>query len=1048
MMTHIMKRFVESSASAAESLQGNDQPNDVASDLPRNSDRNRPPSAREPTPPSSSKAQPRRSVPKADLAVAIERFQYAMLLVERKSAVAQLQTLWNEADIPEESHRLIIPVILNALVSDPRDTELMESMLELMQAIVTVNPANATILLQEPHALDTILGLMQDPSPWIRGPTVQLIKRVQDGDSAGFATHILACQQGLRLLLEVVEDKREHIRDTAVQVLLNMTTNQTPMTQRHVQQFLAFEEGFARLFQIVDLELEGHGIESPVLADCLQVILNMIENNTMTQSLLRETPFISVLFPLLLGAGLPDPAAAEEAMPSTRPVGMKSTLDILACLVGPVYANVQGEALDEIAKRDQAKRNDELPLVQAFLAQQYEVVQMLGELACHGADADRIDALNVLHLMCQNNEANQLMLLTLTVSGPAYLLSKCLELDVHHEETPLGAASRTLLNCVWNSDLAKISILQHIHAPPPHENGPIEPLGHVLVSKLATTLESILTNETVALSLTPRDATKVVWKCCARWRSLMHNSECKLLALCVPGPNQTHATSGSYFLNTCLKWLVEISWTKPHYSLLLALFRLILSWIQGCPPAIHEVVTSVPTLTYFCKAMDRPKSIDDLEIEMAGLSAMLLGTCLEGLDGKTIQLKKEQLLNMITRQVGLQKFTDAFVNFQQLSNFRDLKRSPDGFVVYDKAFAQLYKHVAETTRVGIMNVYMGNDKDEDSRAKAYQDLIRMQDEQLHALQEQLKQKPGGGVNPLEGELQRANQFIAELKHIQETNEARIRGLTQSNDLVEKELQRKEAELKKLQSGALPQAAPVVVKAPVVDNSKHELRVEKLENEVLRLNRLLDEKDEELDASRQTIDLLTAHQNLISQAATDKHDQQTQSSFVDEALTAKVAALEQELEKAQATHTTTVSTLVARHEQQLKQVEHDFKLKVDEALQAQLKELQQKHDVEMSALRISQDKSQEEVKRLEAVFDQLQKETEKMHQMEAELAKLRTASMERESDDELLMLLGSMEIQCRSFREVLEQVLGKEGVDKALKLSQDRGAVSFLSSFFK
>ncbi|CAK4670618.1 unnamed protein product [Aphanomyces euteiches] len=404
-----------------------------------------------------------------------------MLLAERKRAVAQLQTLWNEADIPEESHRLIIPVILNALVSDPRDTELMESMLELMQAIVTVNPANATILLQEPHALDTILGLMQDPSPWIRGPTVQLIKRVQDGDSAGFATHILACQQGyeerisrafsclsiisrLRLLLEVVEDKREHIRDTAVQVLLNMTTNQTPMTQRHVQQFLAFEEGFARLFQIVDLELEGHGIESPVLADCLQVILNMIENNTMTQSLLRETPFISVLFPLLLGAGLPDPAAAEEAMPSTRPVGMKSTLDILACLVGPVYANVQGEALDEIAKRDQAKRNDELPLVQAFLAQQYEVVQMLGELACHGADADRIDALNVLHLMCQNNEANQLMLLTLTVSGPAYLLSKCLELDVHHEETPLGGMQTFEFN------------------------GPIEPLGHVLVSKLATTL--------------------------------------------------------------------------------------------------------------------------------------------------------------------------------------------------------------------------------------------------------------------------------------------------------------------------------------------------------------------------------------------------------------------------------------------------------------------------------------------------------------------------------------------------------------------------------
>ncbi|KAF0718664.1 hypothetical protein As57867_001559, partial [Aphanomyces stellatus] len=967
-MMNIMKRFAEASSNAIEIVQSHNPLNDTESDVPssaadppRSSDRQQPLIAprRESTPPASTRATQRRAVPKGDLTMAIERFQYAMLLAERKSALGQLQTLWSEAEIPDDLHRMIIPVILSALVTDPRDTELMEAMLELMQSLVTMKTSNATTLLEDPHALDTILGLMQDPSPWIRGPTVQLIKKVQDGDSTGFATRILACQEGLRLLLEVVEDKREHIRDTAVQVLLHLTTNDNPMTQRHVQQFLAFEEGFARLFQIIDLELEGHGIESPVLIDCLQVILKMIQNNTMTQSLLRETPFVSVLFPLLLGAGLPDDdeadtAADDDNAPLTvhLPTGVKGALDILASLVGPVYADDDASTLDEIAKRDQSKRQDEMPMVQAYLAQQIEVVHALGELACHGrAEADRLHAMQVLHLLCQANEANQLMVLTLSVSGPAYVLSAFLHLDVDHEETPLGAAARTLLDCVWANELTKLSILQHIHAPPPHEHGPIETVGQALVKKLSTTMDALAQDKSMELlSLTSKDATKIVWKCCARWRGLLHNAECKQLALRVPGANQAHAVSGSYFLNSCLKWLMELSWTKSHYSLLLALFRLVVSWIQGCAPAVQEIVTSIPTLTFFCKAVDT-MSTDDLDIEMAGLSAMVLGISLEGLDGK-IQLTKEQLLGMITRQVGLQKFTDAFVNMQQVSPFRNLKRAPDGFVVYDKAFVQLYKHVAETTRVGVLNVYMGTHKEEDSRSKAYQDLIRMQDHQLQALQEQLKQKPGGGVNPLEDELAQANQLIADLKQTQQTNETRIRGLTTANDLVEKELQKREAELKRLKSQAGGADGPTQPSKPTflvpTTHDEHELRVAQLEHDMTRLKRQLQEKDDEVEAARRTIDMLTAHQNLVTGHDTTKQDEKAATVEV-EALTARVAALEAELQATKETHTLTVSTLVSRHEQQLKEEAGQAKAQLEHALAAQAKETLAKHDAEMAEL---------------------------------------------------------------------------------------------------
>ncbi|ETV80177.1 hypothetical protein, variant [Aphanomyces astaci] len=1099
-MINIMKRFVESSVSQAlhEGTQDADSAASAATepgttsapfsalDPPRSNDRSTPqgaPPSRERTASSSSDPTMRRTVPKADLVMAIERFQYAMLLAERKTAVTQLQKLWVEADIPDDAHRLIIPVILNALVTDPRDTELMEAMLELMQSIVSTNPSNASILLQEPHALDTILGLMQDPSPWIRGPTVQLIKKVQDGDSASFATHILACQEGLRLLLEVVEDKREHIRDTAVQILLSMTLNQSPLTLRHVQQFLAFEDGFTRLFQIVDLELEGHGLDSAVLVDCLHVIVNMVRNNTMSQSLLRETPFVPVLFPLLLDAGLPSPdqpnhhpAPLEDDDEGNQPssTGLRTTLDILLCLVGPVYPNTPPEELDEVARRDQTKRQEERSAVQAHLAQLPDVVAAVGEVACHGVtEADRMHALQVLHLLCEDNEAHQLVALTWTsmTTSPSYVLSMCLRLDVHHEETPLGASARTLLDGVWHNDLAKISILQHIHAPPPPplETGPIEPVGQVLVKTMATTLDAMVQQSTATLSLTPKDAAKVVWKCCGRWRSLLHNSECKQLALRVPAPHATQAVSGSCFLNACVQWVMELPRSKATYPVFIALFHVILCWVHGCGPAIHEIVTSIPTLTFLCTTIGHISTSlsggDDashVEVELAGLSAMVLGVCLDGLDGKIIPLTKEQLLGLITRQIGLQKFTDAFGRMQQLASFQNSKRSGgvDGMsAVYDKGFVQWFKHVADATRVGILHVYMGNGTSsaavgDDSRSKAYMDLIRMQDEQLEALRDQVTHLTTRGAtsscqatkNPLADDLAAAHNQIAELKLAQDRNETRIRGLTTANDLVERELQRKDAALKKLLHAEAATTTTTLEMAPALtDLSKglhrseeQELRVDQLENDVRRLTRQLQQKEDALDAARATIDMLSAHQAI---AVGHKEEQEHATSNDNDTLERRVEALEKELREAHDSHTMTVSTLVARHEQATTQWQADATNNLNQALQSQARDLAIAHETQRTAWHATRIKMETELHRLENVFDQLHHESEKRLQLEAQVDN----SHDVEPPQEVLMLVGSLEIQCRSFRDVLEQVLGPEGVSKALQLSQDRGAVPFWSS---
>ncbi|OQR99371.1 hypothetical protein ACHHYP_06911 [Achlya hypogyna] len=914
-MQHLMKKFVQSSY----------RDDDPAPPRPPGSDPGTPAAPRAPAPSPPASSSTKRPVATGEVATAVEGFQYAMLLAERKTALATLQNLWDSAAISDADHELLIPVLLHALGTDPRDTELMEAMLELMQAAMTMRPANATFLLRQKAALGEILGLMQDPSPWIRGPTVQLIKAIQDGDVGGFATHVLDCHEGLRLLLDVVEDKREHIRDTAVQILLHLITHQSPMAQRHIQQFLAFEDGFARLFQIVDLELEGHGVDSAVLVDCLQVLYYMVHDNANSQYLLTQTPFVPALFPLLLTATLEDgaPDATDASAPPTP--ALLWALKLLGALIGPLYADAT--ELDEVAVREQSKRAVEIPALQSYLAQQPDVVPAVAELATFGAPADRVAALELLRAFAADHEANQLLLLTLPVRDRAYFLTPVLRLDVHHEETPLSHAATRLLDSIWPSPLVKISLLQHIPAPPPHESGPITPVGQDLVDVLQATLDALLDESTTAtLALTARDATKVAWKAMTRWRQLVDSAEGRELALRVPLETQAVAVPGGLFLTQWLRWTVRAcaAPVPPNrHPLCVGLFRVLVASLRQCPKAVAEVTTSVPTLTFLFELV-RTATLTGAELERAGLAAAVLGLALDALPtAPATGVTKQQFLQMLTERAGLQRLTDCFTRLQQTDALSSTRR-PDGFAfpVYDKAFGTLFKHTAEKTRTAILSAYMGQTTDEDSTARAYQDLIRLQDAQLTELRQQLAARtPASPRAPTptapSAELQAALDQVEELRRLQEASDTRFRGLRHAFDHVEAELAAREEELARLR-GAPPAQSP----APTVPSEaeqavaeeEHSVRQLQLESALARLRQQLATKDEELAAQQATIDRLAAHRAVVDA-------QQLEAPAV--------AKLRAELEALAQTHAETVATLVARHDAHVKQLHADWELRLQE-----------------------------------------------------------------------------------------------------------------------
>ncbi|TYZ65807.1 hypothetical protein PybrP1_012533 [[Pythium] brassicae (nom. inval.)] len=803
-----------------------------------------------------------------DMRLAVERLQYATLLSERKKAAKLLHELARGVAADSAGATALgaaaVPVLLSALVSDPRDTELMEAMLELLQELVAAAPATASALLEstdaggsagagaggsafaaEPSApatgLQTCLQLLQDPSPWIRGPTIALVKAIQEAAQPAFAAAVLECKEGLRRLLEVVADRREHIRDAALQVLVKLT-ERAPL----VQQFLAFEDGFARLFEI--MEAEGLADGSSVISDCLQIVNNMVRDNLLTQTLLRELPFLATHLPALLqlprrhddddGDNVAGTAALSDGDSGVGPASksyqkrraLKLALQLVRFLVAGLHEGVPDVKLDALAVRERARKEAELPQIQSFVGRQTALMGAIGELACCGSEALadlQLQALDLLELLGAANGGNQIMLVNLQ-STPSRLsvLAEFVRLDCADDESPVSAAATSLLDSLFrDNETTKMAIFQQLNAPPPTaddsddgDSGDVStatPAGRVLLNALLANAEAIVKGSVPSAKLRAR--TVVAWKACHRLTSLLASSDyCKDLALRIPSEYDNadaQAVPGGRFFTRCLRVLKVSSSTAGRaplglpacvFQIKVAVLVLLIQWSQSCTKAVREVVGSVTNLSVLVDLFTTPETaapnarLVAEAVHLRGLVATLLGCCLEFLvDARQQQLDeiqglpvirpppssssrssrenemtREQLLVMISKRIGLQRFMDAFVEFQQaplvaacarrsLSHssrnllpprtaaYSDEMMDDDAhgeylFALYEKAFLAAVRDIGDRVQNRIIAIYTSADSSAQdgvpvsaSAVSAYQDLIRIQDKQIQEMAQEL-----------------------------------------------------------------------------------------------------------------------------------------------------------------------------------------------------------------------------------------------------------------------------------------------------------------------
>lgn len=197
------------------------------------------------------------------------------LLSERKMVIGEFSNFEKFEDFDENG----IDVLLNTLKNDPRDIEYINSVLELLDSIVKDDTNQVVEYMIHKDRMQIFLHLLKDSNTFIRSPCVNVLYSLQLKFPLKLADTLLLCNEGLRILLQVLMDKRDHIRDIMLQMLITLT-NGNPQ----VQQYLAFEDVFDIMFQIVNFEFG-----TKVTFDCITIIKHCFTKNALTQKMFMDS---------------------------------------------------------------------------------------------------------------------------------------------------------------------------------------------------------------------------------------------------------------------------------------------------------------------------------------------------------------------------------------------------------------------------------------------------------------------------------------------------------------------------------------------------------------------------------------------------------------------------------------------------------------------------------------------------------------------------------------------------------------------------------------
>ncbi|KAK1438600.1 hypothetical protein QVD17_04409 [Tagetes erecta] len=569
------------------------------------------------------------------------------LAEDRRNAMAELQSVVAESHAAQMAFgEMGFPVLLGVL-REPDDVEMVRGALETLVSALTpiahaklhaneVQPAlmNADLLSREGQSISLLLSLLGEDDFYIRYYTLQLLTALLTNSPIRLQEAILTIPRGITRLMDMLMD-REVIRNEALLLLTYLTRE-----AEEIQKILVFEGAFEKIFSII--KEEGGSEGGVVVQDCLELLNNLLRNNSSNQVLLRETIGFDSLISILKLRG------TTYSFTQQKTINLLSVLETISLLL-----NADREV-------DPASNTNRLTNKTIFVQRKVlDHLLMLGVESQWAPVSVRCLAFQCIGDLISGHRQNLDALASKSLGDEPEVepaLNSILRIILRTSSIQEFIAADYVFKsfCEQNSDGQKMLASTLIPQPMSITNARFEEdvnmsFGSMLLHGLATS------EHDGDLETSSRAASVLSYV-------MKDNTQCKEKVLQIKlESSMPSLESAEPLLHRMVKYLALASSKKgkdgksttPRSSYFQPIIlKLLVTWLYDCPNAVHSFLESRPHLTYLTELVLNSEAT----VCARGLAAVVLGECV--IFNKITESGKDAfaIVDTISQKIGLTSY--------------------------------------------------------------------------------------------------------------------------------------------------------------------------------------------------------------------------------------------------------------------------------------------------------------------------------------------------------------------------------------------------------
>ncbi|RIA90587.1 General vesicular transport factor p115 [Glomus cerebriforme] len=741
------------------------------------------------------------------IAKLVDRASNSTLLEDRRAAILGLKGLSRE--YREEVGEKGIGTLLHILNEDRADIDTVKAILEILNILCASDRQDSVTdvgvkftdeIVKNSSNINLFLDILQEYDFYVRFHDIQLLSILLSIRPDHVQECILSAPMGISRLMDLLDDRREIIRNEGLLLLISLTENNAD-----IQKIVAFDNAFERLLEII---AEEDGLNGGIIVqDCLQLILNLLRYNVSNQNFFRETSCIQRIPAFLsFSANFQQGFELEFLAQDWHEQKIANTIVLLELIKILVVPNNMNTVTNQNVMVQCGVLKSVIELALSSNAPSPVKSQSLYALADlirgnqSGQEFLTRTVVTVPHPSWNQSNGNNVRSSSHdqipTPPRPAVMALIVVAVGAEHLESysTRAAATYAFESYTFNNINAQLGLASTL-TPPPDDN----PNSETYTAK-PQSAGSLLLSALLEWEDSEADPYVVWFASVIFLHILMNNEKSKELARRIfIGDGDDNVEENVSLLHSIAGNFMMATRQNADVRVLIGYLCTLCVWLWDSPISVREFLSESAYLQMLITPITQSSGVD---ARVQGLCAFLLGICYEFNHDLDSQITKSTLQPILLKRIGFDQFVNRITRLRESPHFKHasqyLQVVPEEIarglpeLYFDYAFVEFFKNNYETIQRSIradpnakpFSGLKGSDYqgDNDSKITSYKEVIQTQEKEISQLKESIKQLE----EQLELQKLSAEKQISTLNNEVETLKQTIETQTTGHAKLEKE----------------------------------------------------------------------------------------------------------------------------------------------------------------------------------------------------------------------------------------------------------------------